>query len=55
MEVCVDNLHSAINALEGGAIRLELCCGLSEGGLTPTPGFVKQVVDLKHYRDNLML
>ena len=43
MEVCVDNLQSVSNALEGGAKRLELCSALSEGGLTPTIGFVKQV------------
>ena len=43
MEVCVDNLQSVFNAVEGGAKRLELCSALSEGGLTPTIGFVKQV------------
>ena len=43
MEVCVDNLQSVQNAMDGGAIRLELCSALSEGGLTPTPGFVRQV------------
>ena len=43
MEVCVDNLQSVSNALAGGAKRLELCSALSEGGLTPTIGFVKQV------------
>lgn len=43
MEICVDSLESARNAIDGGATRLEVCAALSEGGLTPTPGFVKLV------------
>jgi copper homeostasis protein len=43
MEICIDSLESAKNAVEGGAIRLEVCSALSEGGLTPTPGIIKQI------------
>ena len=62
MEVCVDNIESLVNAIDGGASRIELCSALSEGGLTPSIGFLKHAKSItraqsftylmvKHYQD----
>ncbi|TYC65864.1 copper homeostasis protein CutC [Stappia sp. BW2] len=40
LEVCVDTLEGAWTAAENGADRIELCAALSEGGLTPSHGFM---------------
>lgn len=40
LEVCVDTLEGAWTAAENGADRIELCAALSEGGLTPSQGFM---------------
>ncbi|KAG8037087.1 hypothetical protein G9C98_004409 [Cotesia typhae] len=41
MEICIDSITSAKNAIKGGASRLEACSALSEDGLTPTPGLIR--------------
>lgn len=42
IEVCIDNLESLHNAINGGATRIELCSSLALGGLTPSYGMMKQ-------------
>ena len=41
LEVCTGSLQSVINAVKGGAQRIELCSALSLDGLTPSLGLIK--------------
>lgn len=43
-EVCAEDLESCVAAREGGADRIELCCALLEGGLTPSHALISAAV-----------
>lgn len=44
IEICCGDMTSVRAACEGGADRIELCSGLSEGGLTPSTAFIEAAV-----------
>lgn len=41
LEICIEDEAGARSAIRGGADRLELCCALDVGGLTPSFGLMQ--------------
>ena len=44
IEICCGSIRSAANAKTGGAVRVELCQGLIEGGTTPSAAMIQYAV-----------
>src|SRR5260370_39189942 len=44
-ELCAESIDACLTAREGGANRIELCTALSEGGLTPSHGLIREAVE----------
>ncbi|MBD0833508.1 copper homeostasis protein CutC [Aestuariibaculum sediminum] len=45
VEVCANSFESALNAEKAGAHRIELCSELAVGGITPSFGLIKKVIE----------
>ncbi|WP_461452424.1 copper homeostasis protein CutC [Mucilaginibacter sp.] len=50
LEVCANSISSALAAQNGGAVRVELCDNLKEGGTTPSPGQITMARKLLHIK-----
>jgi copper homeostasis protein len=44
-ELCAETIDACLVARDGGAHRIELCSGLSEGGMTPSHGLIREAVE----------
>lgn len=45
LEICANSYQSAFSAYQTGSQRIELCSELSVGGITPSYGLIKEVMD----------
>lgn len=45
VEICCGDIESVAEAKAGGASRIELCCGLTEGGITPSVAMIRYAAE----------
>jgi len=45
LEACVENVHEALLAFQGGAHQLEVCSCLDKDGLTPDESILREIVE----------
>lgn len=55
IEVCATSLFDVEQAVEGGASRVELCSALELGGITPSYGLIKQVLERCRIKTNILI
>ncbi len=55
LEACVDSVESAIEAKEGGAMRLELCSNLIVGGTSPSLALYEHVREVTKMKVHVLI
>ncbi len=55
LEVCAGDIESVYAAARGGAERVELCCALGEGGLTPSLGMIEEALKAEGIKVNVLI
>lgn len=55
LEICATSLESCINAEKSGADQIELCSELSIGGVTPSYGLLKSVLEAVSIPVNVLI
>lgn len=55
LEVCAADIESVMAAAAGGARRVELCSGLSEDGMTPSAGFIREALKVKNIKIHVLV
>lgn len=55
LEICCGDIDSVKAAAEGGAHRVELCAALSEGGVTPSLGLIREARKVKGLRLHVLI
>ncbi len=55
LEACVDSVESALEAVKGGADRLELCANLVIGGTTPEQALYEKVRELTDTKIHVLI
>lgn len=55
LEACVDSVESAMEAIKGGANRLELCSNLIIGGTTPNINLFKLIKEKSTIKINVLI
>lgn len=55
LEVCAADIESVAAAANGGADRVELCCALGEGGLTPSIGMIEEALKVPGIKVNVLI